>query len=66
MSLSCIRDQCNLYSNSTDFLFFIFFILLNSFLHSSSIELGYTSRLKGVGLGTIEMKTIKYIHGILD
>ena len=66
MSLSCICDQCNLYSISTDFLFFLFFTLLNSFLHSSSIESRYTSRLKGVGLGTIQMKTIKYIHGILD
>ena len=35
--------------------------------HSASIESGYTARLDGwVGLGTIQMRTVKYVHGILD
>ena len=44
---------------------YIFILLLNE--ASSSIESGSTSRLDGwVGLGTIQMNTVKYVYGILD
>ena len=42
---------------------FYLFILLISIMHSSSIELGYTLRVDGRGgLGTIQMKTFKYMY----